>query len=173
MGSLVDYDEHYREGRGQCGEPFPAFAAFFDDYERRGARVLDLGCGQGRDALLAARAGHQVVGVDLSRIGIAQLCEDAEAEGLAVTGVVSDVLDFRSRTKFDVVLLDRVLHLLLDDDQRVACLDRATALTRKAGYVLIADVPKHRPLIHGYFDDRRRDWTVVRRTNNDLFVRKG
>lgn len=172
VGSLVDYDEHYRKGRGQCGDPFPDFAAFFDRYDRPHARVLDLGCGQGRDALLAARHGHEVVGVDLSEIGIAQMVEDAEAEGLDVAGVVSDVLNFRSRRKFDVVLLDRVLHLLLDDDERIACLDRAARLTRRGGHALVADVPMNRPLIHGYFDERHEAWTVTKRTKNYLFAQK-
>lgn len=172
MGSLVDYDDHYRKGRGQCGDPFPEFAAFFENYDRPCARVLDLGCGQGRDALLAARHGHAVVGVDLSEIGVAQMLEDAEAEGLELTGIVSDVLDFRSRKKFDVVLLDRVLHLLLDDDERHACLERVESLTRKGGYVLIADVPKNRALIHGYFDAQSEGWTLVKRTKNYAFARK-
>ncbi len=144
--------------------------AFFDSDDRQRARVLDLGCGQGRDALLAARLGHAVVGVDLCAIGIAQMTEDAKAEGLEVTGVL-DPLGFRSRRKFDVVL-DRVLHLLLDDDERLAGLDLATRLTRRRGHVLIADVPKHRRLIHGYFDERTDAWTVVKRTKNFLFAWK-
>ena len=172
VGSLVDYDQHYRKGRGQCGDPFPEFVAFFEGYDRPRARVLDLGCGQGRDSLMAARHGHEVVGVDLSEIGIAQMVEDAEAEGLDVTGVVSDVLKFRPRRKFDVVLLDRVLHLLLDDDERLAGLDLAARLTRKGGHVLIADVPKNRPLIHGYFHARTDAWEVAKRTKNFLFARK-
>ncbi len=169
VGSLVDYDKHYRKGRGQCGDPFPEFVAFFESYDRQHARVLDLGCGQGRDALLAARQAHEVVGVDLSEIGVGQMVEDAEAEGLDVTGVVSDVLEFRSRHKFDVVLLDRVLHLLLNDDERLARLDLAARLTRKGGHVLVADVPKNRPLIHGYFDER---WVVLKRTKNFLLAHK-
>ncbi len=172
MGSLVDYDKHYRKGRGQCGDPFPEFVAFFDQLDRPRSRVLDLGCGQGRDALLAARCGHEVVGVDLSEIGIAQMVEDAEAEGLDVTGVVSDVLSYRSRTKFDVVLLDRVLHLMLDDEERLAGLDRASRLTRRTGYVLIADVPKHQALIRGYFAERSGEWAVLRKSRNQLFVQK-
>lgn len=172
VGSLVDYDQRYRKGRGQCGDPFPEFVAFFEGYDRPRARMLDLGCGQGRDALLAARHGHEVVGVDLSGIGIAQMVEDAEAEGLDVTGVVSDVLEFRSRRKFDVVLLDRVLHLLLDDDERLAGLELAARLARKRAHVLIADVPKNRSLIHGYFDERPDEWVVEKRTKNFLFARK-
>lgn len=173
VGSLVDYDKHYRMGRGQCGEPFPEFVSFFQSYDRSRARVLDLGCGQGRDALVAARHGHEVVGVDLSEIGIGQMIEDAEAEGLDVTGVVSDILEYRSRRKFDVVLLDRVLHLLLDDDERIGALDLAARLTRKGGHVLIADVAKNRPLIQAYFDERPQEWTMVKQTKTYCFARKG
>lgn len=35
--------------------------------------MLDLGCGQGRDALLFARAGHRLLGVDVSSVGIEQM----------------------------------------------------------------------------------------------------
>jgi 2-polyprenyl-3-methyl-5-hydroxy-6-metoxy-1,4-benzoquinol methylase len=167
VGSLVDYDKHYRNGRGQCGEPFPMLVDALRAVTPP-ARVLDLGCGQGRDALLAARMGHDVVGVDLSRIGVEQMLEDAESEGLRVEGVVSDVLDFRSRRKFDVVILDRVLHLLLDDAERTRCLDRVATLTKKRGLVLVADVPKNAALIWGRFDDDR--WTIAKRTKNYLFA---
>lgn len=172
MGSLVDYDEHYSKGRGQCGEPFAEFEAFFATYEGKRARVLDLGCGQGRDALLAARAGHQVVGVDLAKIGIAHMLEDARAEELDVEGVVSDVLAYSTRRRFDVVLLDRVLHLLLDDGERETCLQKTQKLTARAGHVLIADTPKHAPLIHRFFEQRGEFWEINKRTKNFLFARK-
>lgn len=170
MPAEVVYDAHYRKGRGQCGAPFAEFVAFFAAYERSAARVLDLGCGQGRDTLLAARHGHTVVGVDVSAVGLAQLDEDAAAEGLDVTGVLSDVLAYRCRRKFDVVLLDRVLHMLADDDDRRSGLELAARLTKKNGTVLIADTPNNRALIHGFFDDRSTAWTVTKRTKNFLFA---
>ena len=169
MGSLVDYDVHYRKGREQCGAPFPAIMEALHAIPTP-ARVLDLGCGQGRDALLAARLGHEVVGVDLSEVGISQMLEDAD--GLNVTGVVSDVLAYRSRKKFDAVVLDRVLHLLLDDDERREGLARAASLTRKGGAVLIADTPKHAALIQGFFDEQPGAWQPTKRTKNFLFATK-
>lgn len=172
MGSLVDYDKHYRRGRGQCGEPFALFVQFFETFSKPRARVLDLGCGQGRDALLAARHGHEVVGVDLSQIGIDHMMEDAQTEGLDVSGVVCDVLDYKTRRRFDVVLLDRVLHLLLDDDERTRCLHRTSRLTKKQGHVLIADTPKHASLVHGFFDENADAWEVTKRSKNYTFARK-
>lgn len=167
MGSQVDYDKHYRKGRGQCGEPFPPFVEALNALKSP-ARVLDLGCGQGRDALLAARLGHDVVGVDLSSIGIDHMLEDAESEELSIEGVVCDVLEFRSRRKFDVVILDRVLHLLLDDDERRRCLERVHSLTKKHGQILIADTPKHAAQIHAFFAGDA--WTITKRTKNYLFA---
>lgn len=171
-GSLVDYDVHFRRGRGQCGEPFPELVEFLERMLRVPARVLDLGCGQGRDALLAARLGHEVVGVDRSEVGVAQMVEDARAEGLSVTGVVSDVLTFRSRRTFDAVLLDRVLHLLPGDGCRLACLERAASRTRTRGFVFVSDVPKHRAVISGYFTARPETWSIVEQVRNHLLVRK-
>ena len=168
MGSLVDYDVHYRKGRGQCGDPFPPIVAALETLPVP-ARILDLGCGQGRDALLAARLGHEVVGVDLSSVGIAQMVEDAESEGLNLEGIVADVLDYRSRRKFDAVVLDRVLHLLLDDDERARCLQRVGSLTRKGGVVLVADTPRHAPQIQAFFAD---GWDVRKRTKNYTFAHK-
>ena len=54
----------YREGRDVCGAPFQQFVDFFNTFNRKNCRVLDLGCGQGRDALFIARKGHIVFGVD-------------------------------------------------------------------------------------------------------------
>ena len=92
---LVDYEAHYRRGERLFGAPNRQFVRFLAARARRRTTVLDLGCGQGRDALAAARLGHQVVGVDLSPTGIRQMLEDARAEGLQVAGVVADVIGFR------------------------------------------------------------------------------
>ncbi|MFT6074064.1 MAG: 2-polyprenyl-3-methyl-5-hydroxy-6-metoxy-1,4-benzoquinol methylase [Yoonia sp.] len=64
-----NYDTLYATMPNALGEPTTVFAEFFDTYEHANTRVLDVGCGQGRDALLTARHGHNVVGVDLSPSG--------------------------------------------------------------------------------------------------------
>jgi len=169
---LVDYDPVYRDRKRVCGAPFPEFRAFFDAYARRRASVLDLGCGQGRDALMAARLGHTTLGVDLSAAGVAQMCEEAAADGLRVQGRVGDIRSFRARRRFDVVLLDRVLHLLPDDAERRRTLRRLSSLTRPGSFVLIADTARHRGLIRGFFERRPSEWRVARRNANFLCVER-
>ena len=50
-----------------------------------GARLLDVGCGAGQLALIAARAGAQVIGCDIATNWIENARARAAAEGLAVT----------------------------------------------------------------------------------------
>lgn len=54
-------------------------------------RVLDLGCGQGRNALWLASQGHEVTGLDLSPIAIAQATEIAQAAGMEATFAAVDL----------------------------------------------------------------------------------
>ena len=88
--------------------------------------MLDLGCGQGRDALLFARHGCAVVGVDVSQVGVDQLNQMAADEGLDLRAAVGDARSYVPSAAYDVVVLDRVLHMMGSDDERRACARRAT-----------------------------------------------
>ncbi len=171
MPSLVDYDPHYRRGERLFGPPLRPWLALLETLDRP-IDVLDLGCGQGRNALPAARLGHPVVGVDLAAVGVAQMLADARAEGLTnVTGVVTDALAFRSRRKFDIILLDRVLHLLPSDRERRFLLDRLATLTRTGGSALVTTTRAHRQLLQDHFADHAA-WIVVRRQAHWLWMRR-
>jgi SAM-dependent methyltransferase len=169
---VTDYEKHFQKSRNVCGPPFPQLLDFFEQYDKTRARVLDLGCGQGRDALFIARMGHRVVGVDTSKTGISQMLEDAEREGLNVEGVVADIVAYEPPGVYDVVILDRVLHMLKDDRDRVAVLERASAVTRSGGFVLIADTPRHQPLVRSFFEDRPDEWVKAKDKKGFIFARK-
>jgi ubiquinone/menaquinone biosynthesis C-methylase UbiE len=73
----------------------------------RGARVLDLGCGDGTTALPAARRGAEVLGVDIAQNLVEAGNRRARAEGLAnckfQLGDASNLLDLPARS-FDHVM---------------------------------------------------------------------
>ena len=161
MLAAADYDPHFRRGQRLFGPPVPAFVRFFAELAP-GATVLDLGCGQGRHALLAARRGHVVTGVDLAPTGVAQMLADAAAEGLKVQGHVNDVTQLRTRRRFDVVMLARVLIHLVDDRARLATLDRLAQWVRPGGHALVSDSVRTRGLIRKFFIDRPALWDVRR-----------
>jgi len=173
MGNKDKYGQLYQQSRDVCGTPFKEFVEFFDDYSKNQAAVLDLGCGQGRDALFIARKGHYVLGVDLSSTGIAQMVADAKTEKLNVDGVVADIVAFKPEGNYDVILLDRVLHLLNDDDERTAVLEKVCLHTTTGSFVLIADTPKQKTLLNNFFVDRQHQWQKVKAKKNLLFMQKG
>jgi SAM-dependent methyltransferase len=69
-----------------------------------GAYVLDLCCGVGRHSLELARRGFQVTGVDRTRLYLDRASNQAEAEGLKVEFVQSDMRDFCRPDAFDAVV---------------------------------------------------------------------
>jgi SAM-dependent methyltransferase len=139
---MADYEKQYQQARGVCGSPFKEFIDFFNNFPRSNAQVLDLGCGQGRDALFIARMGHQVLGVDISKTGIAQMLEDANREQLNIKGIVADVTSYHPTGDFDVVILDRILHMFKEDRERLSVLENASRVTKSGGFILIA-IPRN------------------------------
>jgi len=166
-----DYDKLYGDTPNALGDPAALFTAFFDAFEQRNARVLDVGCGQGRDALFIARRGHRVVGVDLSPNGIRDMQTVADKEGLAIEGIVADLVTFRPDGMYDVVLVDRTLHMLSQADQR-AVLKVLLDHVEVEGWVLISDEKSN---IQGFRDviaAHEFDWTTEHAKAGNLFIRR-
>jgi len=56
----------------------------------RGAQVLDLGCGEGRNTLYLARIGYQAIGLDISRKGVTALANNLFEEDVQAGVLVGD-----------------------------------------------------------------------------------
>jgi SAM-dependent methyltransferase len=56
-------------------------------------RALDVGCGEGADALWLAEQGWQVTAVDVSRVALARAATAAAAAGVEVRWLVADIAD--------------------------------------------------------------------------------
>ena len=167
-----DYDKLYRDTPDALGAPTGVFVDFFQRLEERAHRVLDIGCGQGRDAVFIARLGHRVTGVDLSPHGIRDLRQVAKAEGLAITGVVADIRSYVPDGQFDIILIDRTLHMLAAQE-RGDVLDRLLDHAGQRGQVLIADEPANIPALRKTIDAHPGRWTVSRQDRGYLFAQRG
>jgi SAM-dependent methyltransferase len=76
-----------------------------------GARLLELGCGQGADALFFAGQGAQVTACDFSRFALDQFAKDAEAAGVREVELdLSDVPYPFDDDSFDIVYAHLSLH---------------------------------------------------------------
>ena len=165
----TDYEKVYRDAKQALGEPTRQFVTFFDSLPGSRLRVLDLGCGQGRDALFIARLGHAVVGVDHSPTGIRDLLADAKAENLNIQGYVSDIRAFEPEGLYDVLLIDRTLHML-DAPEQPDVLARYVDGVNDGGYVLIADERPNIPALEAVLEADHRDWRVVLKHRGYLFA---
>jgi 2-polyprenyl-3-methyl-5-hydroxy-6-metoxy-1,4-benzoquinol methylase len=110
------YDEYYKEKK-YFGNPYPGLVDFFKNTKNKG-KVLDLGCGQGRDALFLARQGFSVRGVDISKVGIDQMNQIAKDENLDLVGEVNDIYSYPISSEYDYVLLDSMLHFYKRDVEK-------------------------------------------------------
>ncbi|MCP4307350.1 MAG: methyltransferase domain-containing protein [bacterium] len=69
-------------------------------------RVLDLGSGQGRNAIWLARQGHAVTAVDVSDVATDQAAQMAAAAGVEVEFIAADVAVWEPEAEsFDLVVL--------------------------------------------------------------------
>jgi len=92
--SRTSYWEAYYARRPDAGRRLPSQFAVFVAGELDGRhRVIDLGCGDGRDALFFAEYGHDVVGVDASASAIDGCRGRARALGLDASFVVASIDD--------------------------------------------------------------------------------
>jgi tellurite methyltransferase len=85
------------------------------------ARVLDLGCGEGRNSFFLAGLGHAVTAVDISAAGIAKLAELAGRSGLTITTEVGDLNDYRVTGEWDLVMAHGVIDYLENAVWRDLC----------------------------------------------------
>ncbi|MEO3761470.1 class I SAM-dependent methyltransferase [Mycobacterium sp. B14F4] len=101
--------------------------------------AVDLGCGEGGDAMWLAERGWRVVAVDISDTALARAAEDAQARGVA------DRIDFQQHDlsesfpdgTFDLVSA-QFLHSMLALD-RTAIFRKAAAAVRPGGVLVIVD----------------------------------
>jgi ubiquinone/menaquinone biosynthesis C-methylase UbiE len=139
------------------GRPQPAFAAIAAA-GGLGRRVLDVGCGTGEHVLMAAEAGSQAVGIDISPTAI-RLAEAKSAErGTPARFIVGDALHLESLDEqFDTVLDCGLFHVF-DDRDRLRFVD---SLARVMG-------PDARYLMLCFSDEEPAGWGPRRVTQAEI-----
>jgi len=76
-----------------------------------GSRFIDIGCGDGRNALYLAAQGHQVTAIDISPVAIAKVQQFAAERGLKIAASVQDIAHYVFNTEYDGIVSTGVLHM--------------------------------------------------------------
>jgi SAM-dependent methyltransferase len=132
--SKAEFDASYQEGTPpwDIGRPQPAFLRLADAGEVRGP-VLDVGCGTGEHALLAAERGLEATGIDAAPTAIRRARDKAEHRSLNAHFEVWDALDLPALGKqFDTVFDCGLFHVL-DDGDRARFVSSVSAVVEPDG----------------------------------------
>jgi len=115
--------------------------------------------------------GHQVHAIDLSPSGIGDLQKDATSEGLAIDAEVVDIRDFKTRRRFDVIVIDRTLHMLAPDDRKVV-LQKLLGYSKRNAFILIADERSNIPAYKAALQSSRWKWSTTLERRGFLFAQR-
>jgi tellurite methyltransferase len=81
-------------------------------------RLLDLGCGEGRNAVYFAMNGFDVVGLDASLPGLKKAERYAEEVGVRIKTIHADIVSYELVDIYDVIFSTGTLHYLPPEVRR-------------------------------------------------------
>ena len=75
-------------------------------------KLLDLGCGEGRDAVYFAKQGFDVVGLDLSPLGLEKAKKYAQEVSVQIQTIQANIVDYELSDSYDVIFSTGTLQYL-------------------------------------------------------------
>ena len=78
----------------------------------RPLKLLDIGCGEGKDAVFFARCGYEVSAFDLSEAGVEKVKRLADRANVYVNVFKANIWDFRLDSKYDILYSSGVLQYI-------------------------------------------------------------
>ncbi|MFC4767726.1 class I SAM-dependent methyltransferase [Effusibacillus consociatus] len=140
------YDERYQkvyaEGADlwETDQPNEPLIQFVERYLVEGKRVIDLGCGEGRDSVYLVSQGYDVYGVDVSRAALEKARMRARQLNLNCKFIERDVVYLRNikNESFDAAINMGCLHMMPDPVHRKQHLERVFQILKPGGYFLVA-----------------------------------
>ena len=136
MSIRTNYEKWY-EGDGYYWGTEPA--GFCDELMRlcppsEGKKVLDIGCGEGKDAVYMASKGYEVTAFDLTENGIRKTKRLAEKRGVKINAYVDDINTFKTDEQFDVIYSSGTVQYLFDEN-KAAFFEKIGRIIKKNGIV--------------------------------------
>jgi len=131
-------------------------------------KVLDIGCGEGKDAVFLARNGYRVTAFDVSERGLSKATELAAACGVEVDFFKADVRDFRLETEYDIIFSSGVFHYI-PHELRQTVIDNLKANTTTSG-IHVINVFVSKPFIPSPPDAETSELSAGNWKSGELFT---
>lgn len=99
-------------------------------------RVLDMGCGEGKDAVFLAKNGYLVTAFDVSEAGLDKGRKLAEKNGTYVDFFKADINDFELKGQYDIIFCSGVFHYI-HTDKREEVIEKIKSHLSPGGMVVL------------------------------------
>lgn len=111
---VTDYEEHYKQKDYYWGlNPSKlCYEIMKLKPPIKPYRVLDIGCGEGKDAVFLAKNGYIVSAFDIADAGLDKARALAEKNRVDVNFFKANILDYRPDTMFDIIFSSGVFHYI-------------------------------------------------------------
>lgn len=157
------FNSIYNSSENLFGYPYQELQIFFKNYSIKGT-LLDLGCGQGRDAIYLSSIGYKVTAVDSSTVGISQMLTKANQKGLDIKGIVADVYDFSQVSNYDIILFDMLLHSF-DKNEQTKLLNKYSSFLNGNGiFSIVYPIDFTSDYFMQIFKGLSKDWVLKTKT---------
>lgn len=170
--STARYNEIYRDANGtyRGGKAQRAVVQLAEILGK--GDVLDIGGGEGRNALYLAQHGFHVKMVDLSKVGVSNFLKSAKSQGLSVEARVEDVLRTGIQKEYDAIIASYLFHHLTAEES-LNLIENAKTHTRVGGINVISLLTKDgeqyraNPTTNKFFPEPDalkeiyRDWEIL------------
>jgi SAM-dependent methyltransferase len=103
----------------------------------KGASVLDVGCGVGRQAVELATRGYEVLGLDLSLAMLSRASDNAQNRGAKLNFLQSDMLEMEFTELFDAAYCVGSTFGFFDDDKNADVIQRLHRALKPGGTLLL------------------------------------
>jgi SAM-dependent methyltransferase len=136
--------------------------------------ALDLGAGEGADAIRLAKLGYQVDAIDVSAVACEKIARFARSQGVRVA-VRNEPMETARlpRAAYDLILMNGCLHYVCDKThvlQRVLAASTADAVHTVALFSTVTPVPAEHAAVpvfpdseDGIVEGFYQDWTILLR----------
>ncbi|MDQ6984863.1 MAG: methyltransferase domain-containing protein [Candidatus Dojkabacteria bacterium] len=134
----MNFNSLYKNNNSIYGLAASPWVVNVSRYISAPASVLDIGIGQGRNALYLSRLGYSVTGVDSSDVGIEQTKLAALNEGISINLITSDIKQYIYDDLFDVILSTASLQYIGNANEIFSEINRIKNNTKFSGLNVIS-----------------------------------
>ncbi len=100
------------------------------------SHVLDVGCGEGQNAIYLAQQGYYVDAFDISEYGIAKVNDRCEVLGVKLNAFIADLTEYEFEQNYDVIISFGTLHFVRKSEWK-KFINKAKKYTNDGGIHII------------------------------------